>query len=114
MIKRLYQQAIKRDPNFAAAHAGLAYYYFNREQSEEGIASGRAAAELAIALDPELSDGRGAARACFELLRYVSQGDFSAYERAQLRTFAGARARSTRFASLVPLRTCERSGPSRT
>lgn len=82
VIKRSYQQAIERDPNFAAAHAGLAYYYFNREQDEQGIRLGRAAAERAVALDPQLSEAQGAI-ANFELLLYQNLGDFKAYARAQ-------------------------------
>jgi TolB-like protein/Tfp pilus assembly protein PilF len=80
-MKRLYQEAIKRDDKFAAAHAGLAHYYFNNE-GEEGKHLGRQHAEKAIALDPESSEAVSA-RACFELLRYQQQGYFSAYERAK-------------------------------
>jgi TolB-like protein/DNA-binding winged helix-turn-helix (wHTH) protein len=81
-VKQSLEAAIARDPNFAAAHAFLAHYYYNRVTDVESDARlGRAAAERAVALDPELSDALGA-RAIYAEWRYRYQGDFDAYRQA--------------------------------
>jgi len=84
--RSLFEQAIARDPGFAAAHAGLASYHFQGAavsylSPEEGARLGRTAAERAIALDP---DGSEALRvmADFEMWRYRFLGDSAAYQRA--------------------------------
>ena len=84
--RRLFEQAIARDEGFAAAHAGLASYYFQGAAvsyllPEEGARLGRAAAERAIALDP---DGSEALRAMadFEMWRFRFRGESAAYQRA--------------------------------
>lgn len=82
VIKRSYQEAIARDPQFAAPYAGLAHYYYNREFDEAGVKLGEAAAERAVELDPDLSEALGAL-ANFEARRYHQLGDFEAVQRAQ-------------------------------
>ena len=84
--RSLFEQAIARDDGFAAAHAGLASYHFQGAavsylSPEEGARLGRAAAERAIALDP---DGSEALRVMgdFEMWRYRFLGDSAAYRRA--------------------------------
>jgi TolB-like protein/DNA-binding winged helix-turn-helix (wHTH) protein len=84
--KQLYEQAIARDPQFAAAHARLAYYHFYRawasfDDVADGVRLGMAAAERAIALDPESSDALQA-RANFEMWRYRFLGDYMAFVEA--------------------------------
>ena len=81
-VKESLEAAIARDPQFAAAHAFLAHYYYNRLNDVEGDARlGWTAAERAVALDPELSEALGA-RAIFGAWRYQYQGDFDAYGQA--------------------------------
>ncbi len=81
--KRLFEQALARDPQFAAAHAALARYYFHHawtllDDVEDGARLGQAAAERAVALDPESSDAVQA-RANFAMWRYRFLGDYQAY-----------------------------------
>jgi len=80
-VRRSYEEAITRDPEFAAAYAGLAHYYFNFAADDEEVRLGEEAAERAVALDPELSEALGA-RANWKYLRYVSAGDYKAYQAA--------------------------------
>lgn len=87
VAKRSLEAAIERDPEFAAAHAGLARYYFLRAFSllvdtEESSRLGMAAAQRAVALDPESSDAR-MAHANFEFWRYRFRGDYGAYIAAE-------------------------------
>jgi TolB-like protein/cytochrome c-type biogenesis protein CcmH/NrfG len=58
----LYQQAVKLDPNYAAAWAGLAYCQIRRvsngqETTGVGFSKATAAAKRAIELDPRLPEG---------------------------------------------------------
>jgi TolB-like protein/DNA-binding winged helix-turn-helix (wHTH) protein len=81
--KQLYEQAIARDPQFAAAHARLAYYHFYRawasfDDVADGVRLGMAAAERAVALDPESSDALQS-RANFAMWRYRFLGDYMAF-----------------------------------
>jgi TolB-like protein/DNA-binding winged helix-turn-helix (wHTH) protein len=83
IAKRSLDAAIERDPNFAAAHAGIARYYFrtawgNLADTEEGARLGAAAAARAAALDPTSGDAL-MARANFEFWRYRFRGDYQAY-----------------------------------
>jgi len=80
-VKRSFEAAIARDPQFAAAHAGLAHYYFNRAANDEEERLGQVAAERAFALDPNLSEALSA-RANWDLRRYEFEGDYEAYRRA--------------------------------
>jgi len=80
-VKRGFEAAIARDPQFAAAHAGLAHYYFNRAANDEEVRLGQAAAERAFALDPNLSAALSA-RANWDFRKYESEGDYEAYRRA--------------------------------
>jgi TolB-like protein/DNA-binding winged helix-turn-helix (wHTH) protein/Tfp pilus assembly protein PilF len=87
LAKRLLDTAIDRDPNFAAAHAALARYYFRRVMStladpEESEQLGVAAAERAIVLDPDSSEARQA-QANFQFWRYRARGDYEAYLAAE-------------------------------
>ena len=84
--RRLFEQAIELDPEFAAAYAGLASYHFHGAAvstlaPEDGARLGRAAAERAIELDP---DGSEALRvmANFEMWQYRFRGESEAYRRA--------------------------------
>ena len=84
--KHLFEQAIARDPQFAAAHAGLARYHFVRAWTsltdvDDGVRLGLEAAERAVALDPESSEALQA-RANFAMWRYRFLGDFQAYTQA--------------------------------
>lgn len=83
----LFQAALARDPQFAAAQAGLATYYFRSAWTtlrdvEENIRTGRAAADRAVALDPDSGEAL-LARANFEAMQSRFRGDFGAYESAQ-------------------------------
>jgi len=57
---RYLQQAIARDPNYAMAYNGLAYYYFSGTDGlfagSECLPRARVAAEKALALDPSLAE----------------------------------------------------------
>lgn len=84
--RRLFEQAIVIDPEFAAAHAGLASYHFNNINSrmvngEVSWQVGIAAAERAYALEPGSGDAMRV-MADFEMLRYRFQGESDAYRRA--------------------------------
>ncbi len=57
--KQLFELAIARDPMFAAAYGGLARYHFERAWNtladvDDGVRRGLAAAQRAVALDPEV------------------------------------------------------------
>jgi TolB-like protein/DNA-binding winged helix-turn-helix (wHTH) protein len=87
VAKLSLEAAIERDPKFAAAHAGLARYHFRRAwgslvDTEESSRLGAAAAERAVALDPESSDAH-LARANFEFWRYRFRGDYGAQVAAE-------------------------------
>jgi TolB-like protein/Tfp pilus assembly protein PilF len=79
VAKRSLDAAIERDPNFAAAYAGLARYYFRRlgamTEPEESATLGAAAAERAVSLDPASSDAL-LARANLHFLRLRLRGDY--------------------------------------
>jgi len=83
--RRLFEQALARDPRFGAAHAGIARYHFKRSfgfiDVDRGGQLGIAAAERAVALDPESSDALEA-EANFQYWQYRLRDDFSAYVRA--------------------------------
>jgi TolB-like protein/DNA-binding winged helix-turn-helix (wHTH) protein/tetratricopeptide (TPR) repeat protein len=84
--RRLFEQAIALDPGFAAAYAGLAGYHFHRASTayvapEDGALRGRAAAQRAIALAPNVSEALRVS-ADFEMWRYRFLGEYSAYARA--------------------------------
>jgi serine/threonine protein kinase/Flp pilus assembly protein TadD len=57
---QMFEQAIQLDPNFALAHAGIAYlcglFYELREQSPKWIERGLAACDRATALAPDLPE----------------------------------------------------------
>ncbi|HVP43268.1 MAG TPA: protein kinase [Terriglobales bacterium] len=57
---QMFEQAIKLDPNFALAHAGVAnvcgLYYELREQNPKWIERGVAACDQASSLDPQLAE----------------------------------------------------------
>jgi TolB-like protein/DNA-binding winged helix-turn-helix (wHTH) protein len=81
--KQLFEQAIERDSHFAAAHARLAYYYFYQSWAMQGDVDadarrGMAAAQRAVALDPDSSEALQA-RANFGMWRYRFQGDYQAF-----------------------------------
>jgi len=85
--KALFESALARDPRFAAAHAGIAQYYFKRvfpslTDTERGAQLGLAAAERAIAFDPESSEAQEAL-ANFQTWQYRFRGDFAAFVQAQ-------------------------------
>ena len=87
VAKSLLDAAIKRDPNFASAYAGLARYHFLRAwttliDTEESSRLGEAAAKHAVELDPDSSDAY-VARANFEFWRYRFLGDYGAQVAAE-------------------------------
>jgi serine/threonine protein kinase/Flp pilus assembly protein TadD len=57
---QMYEQAIKLDPNFALAHAGIAYtcgiIYEIREHDPKWVERGSAACDKALQLDPNLAE----------------------------------------------------------
>jgi adenylate cyclase len=62
---QLYEEAIRRDPDFALAYAGLAGVYLNMPyfasvEPRSVFEPARAAVERALALDPELAEARTA------------------------------------------------------
>ncbi len=86
LAESLFQQALARDPQYAAAYAGLALYHFRAVWTdlsgvEEHTRAGRLAAEQAMSLDPASSEPL-LARANFEAWQARSRGDMAAYERA--------------------------------
>ncbi len=58
---QMFEQAIKLDPSFALAHAGIAnvcgVYYETHGRDPKWIERGRAACERALELDPRLAEG---------------------------------------------------------
>jgi DNA-binding winged helix-turn-helix (wHTH) protein/Tfp pilus assembly protein PilF len=83
---QLFQDALARDPKFAAAYAGLAIYQFRGAWTgltsvEKNTRAGQAAADHAIELDPESSEAL-LARANFEAWRSRSRDDAKAYARS--------------------------------
>jgi len=85
--KQLFEEALARDPRFAAAHAGLALYHFHKiwpelTAVEENTRLGRLAAEHALALDPHSSEAL-LARADFAAWRARTRGDAAAYAQAR-------------------------------
>jgi TolB-like protein/tetratricopeptide (TPR) repeat protein len=55
-----FRQAIRRDPNFALAHAGLAAAYSSRSQRLGWPDSALVVAHTAVSLDPELAEAHNA------------------------------------------------------
>lgn len=87
VAKRSLDAAIERDPNFAAAHAGLARYYFRRawgglDDVEDSARLGTTAAERAVALDPGSPEALQA-RANFRFWRHRFRGDYEAFVSAE-------------------------------
>lgn len=87
VAKRALEAALARDPKFVAAHAALAGYYFHGAwtkltDTEEGARLGIAAADRAVALDPNSSEALEA-RAMFGFWRYRFGGDYQAFVAAQ-------------------------------
>ena len=58
---QMFEHAVKLDPSFASAHAGMAnvcgMYYEYHGRGQEWIQRGEAACNRALELDPELADG---------------------------------------------------------
>jgi TolB-like protein/DNA-binding winged helix-turn-helix (wHTH) protein len=84
---QLYGEVLARDPDFAAAHASVASVHFFRgwsllSQPELNESLGRAAAERAMTLAPDLSSAREA-HALFEAWLARFRGDSAALERAK-------------------------------
>jgi TolB-like protein/DNA-binding winged helix-turn-helix (wHTH) protein len=87
VAKRSLDAAIERDPDFAAAHAGLARFYFRRawgglNDIEDSARLGTAAAEHAVALDPASIEALQA-RANFRFWRHRFRGDYEAFVSAE-------------------------------
>ncbi|HSC07130.1 MAG TPA: tetratricopeptide repeat protein, partial [Steroidobacteraceae bacterium] len=84
--RSFFEEAVQRDPNYAAAHAGLAdsYWLLRRNHLEEvkgGEKRATEAAARAIALDPQSSEAH-AASANVKLLGYEERGDVAARQAA--------------------------------
>ncbi len=84
---QFFEEALARDPQFAAAQAGLALYHFEGawafpDAIEDSVQLGRTAAERAVALDADSSETL-LARANFEAWRSRFLGEFQSYARAQ-------------------------------
>lgn len=72
---QMFEQAIRLDPDFALAHAGIGYVcgllFLIREQKHMFLERGRAACDKALALDPQLPEGLSArARLCYTEKNY--------------------------------------------
>ncbi len=72
---QMFEHAVKLDPSFASAHAGMAnvcgMYYEYHGRSPEWIQRGEAACNRVLELDPELADGLVArARLCYAQEQY--------------------------------------------
>jgi len=80
---QMYEQAIKLDPNFALAHAGIAYIcgiiYEIREHDPKWVQRGEIACETALRLDPNIAEA-WVARA---RIRYSQRKHAEAIEFAQ-------------------------------
>jgi DNA-binding winged helix-turn-helix (wHTH) protein/tetratricopeptide (TPR) repeat protein len=81
--RQLFEQAIARDPQYAAAHARLAYYHFYGAWALLGdvdadVRDGMAAARRAVELNPASSEALQA-RANFAMWRYRFLGDYEAF-----------------------------------
>jgi TolB-like protein/DNA-binding SARP family transcriptional activator/Tfp pilus assembly protein PilF len=79
---RFFEEAIRRDPGYALAYAGLADTYiilgnFWLLPPEEAYGEARAAAERAVQLDPEL----GEARIALAFVHFLFDWDWAAAER---------------------------------
>jgi TolB-like protein/cytochrome c-type biogenesis protein CcmH/NrfG len=72
---QMFEHAIKLDPSFAAAHAGVAnvcgMYYEFHGRDPKWIEKGKAAYERALTLDPQLAEGLVAkSRICYAQQKY--------------------------------------------
>jgi serine/threonine protein kinase/Flp pilus assembly protein TadD len=79
---QMFEQAIQLDPNFALAHAGIAYLsglnYELREQSQQWIDRGQAACDRAAALAPDLPEVLVArARICYAQKKFDEAAVFA-------------------------------------
>ena len=79
---QMYEQAIKLDPNFAAAHAGVAYIcaviHEIREHHPKWVDRGEAACKKAMALDPTLAEAQVArARLCYSQRKHAEAIDLA-------------------------------------
>jgi serine/threonine protein kinase/Flp pilus assembly protein TadD len=79
---QMYEQAIKLDPNFALAHAGIAnicaFFFELRDQDTKWIERGEAACNRAIEINPNVAEALVArGRIYYALHRYDEAIDFS-------------------------------------
>ena len=82
-----FQQAVARDPGFAAAYAGLADAYnllsqFGYMPPREGMEKARASAAQALAIDPRLAEGHVSLAAVVEAYDWDWAGAEREYRRA--------------------------------
>src|SRR5206468_8190742 len=82
-----FQQAVERDPNFAAAYAGLSDGYnvlaqYGYIPPSEGMEPARRAAERALDIDPSLAEGHVALAAVIEAYDWNWKGAEREYRRA--------------------------------
>src|SRR5450432_2765189 len=82
-----FQQAVYRDPAFAAAYAGIADAYnllsqFGYMPPREGMEKARAAAMLALSIDPRLAEGHVSLAAILEAYDWDWAGAEREYRRA--------------------------------
>jgi len=78
---RYLQQAIARDPSYALAYLGLAYYYWSANDwtmpANEAMPRAREAAEKALTLDPSLAE----AHVWLGVVRWLYDRDYAAARR---------------------------------
>jgi serine/threonine-protein kinase len=79
-VQRMLEQAVDLDPSFALAHVWLSIvhsliYFFGYDHTEDRLRLARAAADRALELDPDLSEGHLA-------LGYFYYWGFRAYDQA--------------------------------
>jgi len=86
--RRLYEEAVQRDPTFALAHARLSYlhsraYWYDIDHSPQAIAAAEREADLAMSLQPDLPQSLLA----LGYVRYYAYRDYTsalaAFERAR-------------------------------
>jgi TolB-like protein/Tfp pilus assembly protein PilF len=81
IAQRMFMQAVELDPDYAAAHAGLAdtysYLYMYIDSSAENLERADAASARALEIDPVLADAHAARGLALSLKRHFDAADRS-------------------------------------